>query len=141
MNDPASSPKNSRWKAALILAFVFMLGAGCGIGGGLLVLRRVVRHAMTSPGGQKTPVDYIAVSLEREMTSKLKLTDEERAQVHDDLEKAADEFKKLRADTLQKTKDKARDSLDRIAGHLPPEKAASLRELAAKKLKPWGLLD
>jgi hypothetical protein len=41
----------------------------------------------------------------------------------------------------EKVSQKARESLERIASQLPPEKAAKLRERASSRLKPWGLLE
>ncbi|MFO1483200.1 MAG: hypothetical protein U1F71_07505 [Verrucomicrobiaceae bacterium] len=136
-----ASPAHSRWKALLLLAFVFMLGAACGIGGGLLVVRRIAQHAITHPGGENAPMDRASAHIESLIASDLDLTAEERAAVHTELQKTASDFKALRAEVWQKTTVNLQDMLDRIAKHLPPEKQSRLREQAAKRLKPWGLMS
>lgn len=141
MNDSSSSPKSSRWKAVLLLGLVFVLGAGCGIGGGLLVLRRMVHRAITDPQSDRTPVDLVIAALERDVSSELDLDDAQRKQLHESLQVTAKDFKGLRIEIWQKAREKTRESLDRIASQLPPEKAAKLRERATSRLKPWGLLE
>lgn len=141
MNDSSPSPKNSRWKAVLLLGLVFVLGAACGIGGGLLVLRRVVHRAIADPQSEHTPVDLVIAAFERDIASELDLDDAQRHQLHESLQVTAKDFKGLRIEIWQKARAKARESLERIASQLPPEKAAKLREHATSRLKPWGLLE
>jgi hypothetical protein len=141
MNDSSSSPKRSRWKAVALLGLVFVLGAACGIGGGLFVLRRVVHRAITDPQSDRTPVDLVIAALERDVSSELDLDDAQRHQLHQSLQITAQDFKGLRIEVWQKAREKARESLERIASQLPPEKAAKLREHATSRLKPWGLLE
>jgi len=141
MNDSSSSPKSSRWKAVLLLVLVFVLGAGCGIGGGLLVLRRVVHRAIAEPQSEHTPVDLVIAALERDISGDLDLDDAQRQQLHESLQATAKDFKDLRVEIWQKARTKATESLERIASQLPPDKAAKLRERAKSRLQPWGLLE
>jgi hypothetical protein len=141
MNESSPSPKRSRWKAVALLGLVFVLGAACGIGGGLLVLRRLVQNAISEPQGNRTPVDLVIAALEREILSELDLDAAQRKQLHESLQITVQDFKGLRVEVWQKAREKTRESLDRIASQLPPEKAAKLRERAANRLKPWGLLE
>jgi len=141
MNDSSSSPKSSRWKAVALLVLVFVLGAGCGIGGGLLVLRRVVHRAIAEPQNGHTPVDFVVAALERDISADLDLDDAQRQQLHESLQTTAKDFKDLRMEIWQKARTKATESLERIASQLPPEKAAKLRERAKSRLQPWGLLE
>ncbi|MBK8037949.1 MAG: hypothetical protein IPK22_12600 [Verrucomicrobiaceae bacterium] len=141
MNESSPSPKRSRWKAVLLLGLVFVLGAACGIGGGLFVLRRVVHRAITDPQSDRTPVDLVIAALERDVSSELDLDDAQRHQLHQSLQITVKDFKGLRIEVWQKAREKARESLERIASQLPPEKAARLREHATSRLKPWGLLE
>jgi hypothetical protein len=141
MNDSSPSPKRSRWKAVALLGLVFVLGAACGIGGGLLVLRRLVQHAIAEPQSNRTPVDLVIAALEREMLFELDLDDAQRHQLHQSLQITAQDFKGLRVEVWQKAREKTRESLERIASQLPPEKAVKLRERASSRLKPWGLLE
>jgi hypothetical protein len=141
MNDSSSSPKSSRWKAVLLLVLVFVLGAGCGIGGGLFVLRRVVHRAIAEPQSDFTPVDFIVAALEHDISSELELDTSQRNQLHATLQLTARDMKVLRSEMWEKVSQKARESLERIASQLPPEKAAKLRERASSRLKPWGLLE
>jgi hypothetical protein len=141
MNDASSSPQNSRWKAVLLLGLVFVLGAACGIGGGLFVLRRMVHRAIADPQSEHTPVDLVIAALERDVSAEIDLDDAQRQQLHESLQITAKDFKGLRIEIWQKAREKTRESLDRIASQLPPEKAAKLRERAISRLKPWGLLE
>ncbi len=124
-----------------LLGLVFVLGAACGIGGGLLVLRRLVQHAIAEPQSNRTPVDLVIAALEREMLFELDLDDAQRHQLHQSLQITAQDFKGLRVEVWQKAREKTRESLERIASQLPPEKAVKLRERASSRLKPWGLLE
>jgi len=138
MNTPSIT--SSRWKAVLLLLLVFALGAGCGIGGGMLVLRRMVQHAIAHPDDEHAPVDRVVGKIESMMVAELDLTDSERSEVHAELLRAAAEFKTLRLEVWQKASMSVAGSLDRICQHLPAEKQATLRNKAAERLGPWGLL-
>jgi hypothetical protein len=139
MNTPSNT--SSRWKAVLLLLLVFALGAGCGIGGGLLVLRRIVQHAIAHPDESHAPVDRLVGKIEALMVAELDLTDSERIAVHAELQETATEFKALRREVWQKAGVSVAGSLDRICQHLPAEKQAILRKKAAERLGPWGLLS
>ena len=139
MNTPSNT--SSRWKAVLLLLLVFALGAGCGIGGGLLVLRRIVQRAIAHPDESRAPVERVVGKIESLMVAELDLTDSERSAVHAELLQAATEFKALRLEVWQKAGMSAAGALDRICQHLPAEKQATLRKKAAERLGPWGLLS
>lgn len=139
MNSPSNT--SSRWKAVLLLLLVFALGAGCGIGGGLLVLRRIVQHAIAHPDESHAPVDRVVGKIESLMKAELDLTDSERNAVHAELLQTATEFKALRREVWQKAGMSVAGSLDRLCQHLPAEKQAILRKKAAERLGPWGLLN
>jgi hypothetical protein len=139
MNTP--STHSSRWKAILLLLLVFILGAGCGIGGGLLILRRIVQHAIAHPNESHAPVDRLVGKIEALMVAELDLTETERSAVHAELQQTATDFKSLRHEVWQKAGMSVADSLDRLCKHLPAEKQATLRKKAADRLGPWGLID
>ena len=90
---------------------------------------------------EHTPVDLVIAALERDVSAELDLDDAQRQQLHESLQITAKDFKGLRIEIWQKAREKTRESLDRIASQLPPEKAAKLRERAISRLKPWGLLE
>lgn len=139
MNNP--SPTSSRWKAILFLLLVFALGAGCGIGGGLILLRRVVQHAIAHPNDEHAPVDRVVSRLEAQLVADLDLTDSERSAVHAELLHAAADFKTLRLEVWQKARLNVEGSLDRICHHLPESKQALVRKKAVEKLGTWGLIN
>lgn len=132
---------SSRWKAVLLLLLVFALGIGCGVGGGLLVLRRIAQHAIAHPNDAHAPADRLVGKMESLMASELALTDSERSAVHAELQQSAADLKALRLEVWQKTGLTVAASLDRICTHLPAEKQATLRKKAAERLGPWGLLS
>ena len=125
----------------LLLLLVFSLGAGCGIGGGLLVLRRILQNAIAHPSESHAPVDRLMHKVESLMVSDLNLTNTERAAVHAELLQTAADFKALRLEVWQKAGASVAGSLDRICKHLPAEKQSLLRKKATERLGPWGLLS
>lgn len=135
-----SPTHSSRWKAVLLLLLVFALGAGCGIGGGLLVLRRILQRAIAHSSESHAPVDRLMHKIESVMVAELSLTETERTAVHAELQQTAADFKALRQEVWQKAGTSVGGSLDRICKHLPAEKQALLRKKAAERLGPWGLL-
>ncbi|WP_395751436.1 hypothetical protein [Prosthecobacter sp.] len=135
-----TSPTSSRWKAVLLLLLVFALGAGCGIGGGLLVVRRIAQHAIAHPNEDHAPMDRVVSKIESLMVAELNLTESERSAVHAELQQTAAEFKTLRQEMWQKAGANVESSLDRLCQHLPAEKQAMLRKKAAERLGPWGLM-
>lgn len=138
MNTPPNH--SSRWKAVLLLLLVFALGAGCGIGGGLLLLRRVVQRAIAHPDKAHAPVDRLVGKVESVMAAELNLTEAERSAVHGELLQTAADFKALRQEVWTKAGMNVEGSLERICKHLPAEKQALLRKKAAERLGPWGLV-
>lgn len=140
MNSIPTQTPHSRWKAALLLALVFVLGAGCGIGGGLLVVRHIVQREIAHPSGDHAPIDLVVGRIESSLTSDLDLTETERAAVHTELLQTANDFKALRKEVWSKAAFNVQATLDRLAKHLPPDKAARLRSEAERRLTPWGVM-
>jgi len=134
-------PRTSRYKAVVLLLFVFVLGAACGIGGGLLVLRRVAQQAINAQNTKNAPINIAMRLLEEDLVRQIEFDSKEQAMLNFELKQAASDFTGLRIEIWQKAREKTRESLDRIASQLPPEKAAKLRERATSRLKPWGLLE
>ncbi len=141
MNSNIPQTSRSRWKAVLLLALVFLLGAGCGIGGGLLVMRRVFQHAIAHPDGKHAPVDLIVGRIESKILSDIDLTEDERTAVQAELTQTAADLKALRVEIWGKVSLNVQATLDRLAKRLPPEKVTRLRSETEKYLKPWGLMS
>ena len=139
---PAINPRgSSRLKAVLLLLLVFVLGAACGIGGGLIVLRRLAQQAINAPNTKNAPINVAMRLLEDDLAGHVELSDKEKAMLNFELSECGTAFKDLRMEIWQKARTKATESLERIASQLPPDKAAKLRERAKSRLQPWGLLE
>lgn len=140
MNTDPTLPARSRWKAVLLLLLVFMLGAGCGVGGGLLVLRSVLRRAIATAPGEVAPADFVVDALDSKIGRELELDEPQRQAIHAELMLTAGQFKALREHVTHETRTYVEDALTRSARHLPAEKHAHLRELVSRRLQPWGLM-
>ena len=142
MNPSEVPVKKSRstWKAALLLLVVFLLGAGCGLGGSMLLLRSWIRLAVTSPVNNHGPLDKLASRIEYHLQRSLKLSDDELRAVHEELALSTRKAKELRLRVGDEARGLAEDTIVRIGSHLPPDKQANLRKQATARLEPWGLL-
>lgn len=142
MNPPEVpvKPSRSKWKAALLLVFVFILGGACGLGGGILLLRSWIRLAITAPLSQQGPLDKLAAQIEGKIGRSLKLSEDELRAVHDELAVSTRKAKELRLRTGDEVRALAEDTIARISSHLPSDKQAKWRQQAAARLEPWGLL-
>ncbi|MDZ4288486.1 MAG: hypothetical protein U0984_11040 [Prosthecobacter sp.] len=141
MNTPADPPPAPhRSRALLLLLFVFLLGAASGIGGGLLILRGLAQRAFAGDLRDNSPVEFVVATLEKQLSSELDLTPEERQAARRELAVTVTRFKDLRTRLRTDARAVVEDTLVRVEQHLPPEKRVRLRERAANRLRPWGLV-
>lgn len=137
--DPPAKPTSGTWKALLVLALVFLLGAATGIGGGLLFLRAQIRKAATAPLNNQGPFDKLSARIESQLVKNLQLDPPERSAVHEELAVTSRRAKELRLRLADDIRALAGDTIARIGGHLSAEKQAKLRQDADAWLAPWGL--
>lgn len=137
---PPSAPPR-RLRALLLLLLVFCLGAASGIGGGLILLQRLAHRAWAGEMGEKSPMELVTQSLERQMSDELDLTPAERRAVQRELAVTVLRFRDLRTRLRADSREIVEDTLTRLEKHLPPEKTARLRERAGSRLRPWGLMQ
>jgi hypothetical protein len=135
-----SKPSGSKWKAALLLVFVFMLGGACGLGGGMLLLRSWIWLAITAPLSHHGPIDKLAAQIESKIGRSFKLSADELRAVHDELAVSSRKAKELRLRVGDEARALVEDSIARIGSHLPADKQANWRQQATARLEPWGLL-
>ncbi len=142
MNAPEipAKPSRSKWKAALLLIFVFLLGGACGLGGGMILLRSWIRLAITAPLSHQGPVDKLAARIESNIGRSFKLSTDELHAVHDELAVSTRKAKELRLRVGDDARALAEDTIVRIGSHLPADKQAAWRQQATARLAPWGLL-
>ena len=133
---PASKP----WRGLLLLGLVFFLGAACGIGGGLLVMRGLAQRAFKGDLRASGPVDFLAGVLEQQIATDLELTPAQRAAAHQELETTVARFKDLRAQLRTDARIIVADTVTRVEQHLPPEKRPLLRQRVKDRLGDWGLV-
>jgi hypothetical protein len=60
--------------------------------------------------------------------------------VHEELLTTAHEFRQTRVKMITDTRERVRETLARVAKHLPEEKRTLLQERASQRLRPWGLI-
>lgn len=137
MTTPPPSPKP--WRGLLLLAFVFLLGAGCGIGGGLLVLRSLAQRAVKGDLRDNGPVAVLTSVLEKQIAGDLDLTPAEQAAAHRELQVTLAQIRDLRLRLRSDAQTMVVDTLTRIEPHLPPEKRGLLRQRVKERLGDWGL--
>lgn len=139
VDPPPAAPRSTR--ALLLLLLVFLVGAACGVGGGLLVLRHYARRAFIGEMRENGPVELVTAALEKQVSSELDLTAEERQAARRELAITVTRFKELRSRLRTDAREVIEDTVVRIEQHLPPEKRAKLRERVGNRLKPWGLVQ
>ena len=143
MNPPSESspaPRRKRWAAIALLALMFLLGIITGVGGGALVLRHRLQQRAFSLGKSPGPGDLFIDRIEKEMTSRLALTDEEKSTVKSELAVTRDQVQAIRQRAVLDLRTTTRETLDRIKSKLPAEKRGLLESKARERLGPWGLL-
>lgn len=138
---PVERPAGTRpWKALLLLLLLFVIGVGCGVGGSLFALRRVLQRGMAErPALTRAPVDRLMSRFSQEISEGLELDAVQRRAVEVELEVTAGELKRLRAETTANMQRIAEDTIIRVERHLPEDKRPAFREGARKRLEPWGL--
>lgn len=109
MTTPTSNPqpKRRRWLAALVLAGVFLAGLA---GGAFLVFQKQVCHVLSAPAAGPAPIDRLLAAGEKRLASELRLTEPERASVHDSLTHTAARLKDLRWRTAAELRELVRSA-------------------------------
>jgi len=141
-SETSNVPKRrSKWKALLLLVFVFFLGAIAGVGTcGAIIVAKLKADAR-NPGGASRPMQRFFDRAEKQLGKELDLDPTERQAVHDELAVTSGRVREIRLNLSRDVRTLARETVDRIASHLTPAKQSLLREKATKHLGPWGLLD
>ena len=120
-----------------MLVIVFVLGIVIGVGGAALVVRRTLQEKIASGTVGNNVLDH----LEKELSSRLKLTPAEQAAVAPEFEITRHQIQSHRLEMLKVMRETSEDTLQRIKSKLPPEKQILLDDAARKRLAPWGLLQ
>lgn len=134
---PRSGTAGLRWKTIGFICLVFILGMLTGLGGGAVVLRKVMQSKLTGGRINMPLLDHA----EREITAKLHLTAIEKAAVGSELEITRSQITGRRQEMLAHLREIADDTLARIKTHLPEEKQLQLDQEARKRFTPWGILQ
>ena len=138
--DTASPSSGNRLRAFLLIVLVFVLGAASGIGGGLLVLQRLMQRSFAGDFVKNGPGEILAATLENQIASEVDMTPAERAAAKQEVEASLVKFKELRMRMRGDVRDIVKDTLLRVESRLPPEKRDKLRERVTARLQPWGLM-
>lgn len=78
---------------------------------------------------------------ESQLSKELNLTPTERSHVRAELQKTRDRMIEIRLRRSAEMRQLTRETIDRIASGLPPEKQTGLRKHAQNRFAPWGLLE
>ena len=141
MTAPTSDPQPTRRRslAAALLAGVFCAGLAGGAGGAFLFFQNQVRHVLTAPAAAPAPIDRLLIVWEKRLAADLRLSESERASVHDSLTQTGVRLKDLRARSASELQDLVRHAIEDVGANLPPEKAERARADIRARLAPWGL--
>jgi hypothetical protein len=142
--EPSPPPTSSRrglGKAILLLFGVFLLGNLTGIGGSIVVILKRFQENVRHPELITGPTSRFLHRTESQLTQELHLTPAEQLQVRAELQKTRDQIIDIRLRRSEEMRQLTRETIDRIAANLPPEKQAGLRKHAQKQFAPWGLLE
>jgi hypothetical protein len=110
------------WKAILVLTLVFIAGIAVGVLGTRVVVRSYLQAAIAHP-------ERIQVVIERNLTRKLRLDGEQRAELADILTDTRGELHTLRVQYQPQAAEILRKADARIAKLLTPEQLARYEEL------------
>lgn len=139
-SESSPAPRRKRLAALALLALMFLLGVIAGVGGGALVLRHRLQQRAFSLGKSPAASDLFIDRLEKEMSSGMDLTNEEKAVVGSELAVTREQVHAIRQRAVLDLRTTTRDTLDRIKSKLPIEKRESMESRARERLGPWGLL-
>ena len=130
-------------KAAVWIVAVFILGAVCGIGGTAIVathrLQSAFRENLRDSAHPQGPADRILDRFEDKLTRELELTAGEQAAVSAELDITRRQIGEVRTGVGRDMRRIAIGSVLRVGRVLPQEKRRAFREMARKRLEPWGL--
>lgn len=136
---PKLEKRKSSKKAIVLLVMVFLLGAITGMGGSIMVMIHRLQNNLNNPELADGPANRVINRMENDLKSHLDLSPEESSAVREELEQSRKELREIRIKLSQDLRRVAGDTTDRIGNRLPEAKRQPLRDLANKRLKPWGL--
>ena len=110
------------WKSILVLILVFVAGISVGVVGTRVVVRSYLQTAIAHP-------ERIQALIERNLTRKLRLDGEQRAELAEILTDARGELHSLRVQYQPQAADILRKADDRITKLLTPEQLTRYEEL------------
>jgi hypothetical protein len=128
-----------RAKSFLAAAVLLALGFGGGTVFGLWLSARFFTQFLAVSPEAPGPGDYLVDRLVRKLAAELDLTPEERAAVAAEFRASVVQTKRLRAETTLRMREIVRDTNARVAGRLPPAKAAQFRDYTVRHFQSLGL--
>ncbi len=128
-----------RTKSLLAAAALLVLGFGGGTVFGLWLSARFFTQFLAVSPDAPGPGDYLVERIVRNLAAELDLTAAERAAVEAEFRASVVRTKRLRAETTLKMREIVRDTNARVAGKLPPDKAAKFRDFTVRQFQALGL--
>lgn len=142
-SNPTSSTRRFPIKSLALLTSLFCLGAVAGAGGMALVatkrLQSEFRENMLQPDRSPGPADRLFDRMEKGISSELELSDTQRAAVAKELGESRIQLRAARAEVRDELRRIVRDTVTRVNGSLPEVKRPRFREMAERRLRPWGM--
>ena len=128
-----------RWKAICAAGALLLTGMAAGaaltVHFGLNFARRII----AAQPGLPAPVDGAMAHLEADWVAAIHLDAKQTAHVHAELARSGEEFKHLRADTVQRLQFLLNDMVVRSATALTPTQREALYDRARQRLALFGL--
>src|SRR5690242_14747212 len=116
----------NRFKPWLLLVLVFIAGIGVGAVGVRLFVHRVMFHP-----------EIIPQKIEHDLAADLNLSPEQKAQVHQIMEKSQAQFRAMRERFHPEIAKIFKEADDQIASILTPEQRVKFEKYRAEKQKRW----
>lgn len=119
-----------RWKPWLVLTLVFLAGVVFGVVATRVVVRHYVRTAITQP-------EMIRARIERDLTRRLKLNDQQRPQVHAALVRAHARLQTLRQEFQPRFLVIVSDAQQEVSSVLTPEQREQFEKFKLETQPFW----
>lgn len=129
----------SKWRGWLVAAAIFLLGVAVGGAGVTALGVRAFRKAMQSPASTRGMADRAVARIGADLTESLQLTPEQSTRVQAALNASAARMRAIRIEAAARAVAELRESTDRIAAELPPEKHAELYRVVGRRFERLGL--
>ena len=131
--------KKSRWKAWAAAVMILFVGIALGVSLTLRFGLNLARGMVLAREGSPAPIDNGLAHLEASWADTLHLTPEQRALIHEELQRSKPELQRFRADTVERLQVVLGEMVQRCEKPLDEQQREALRRHVKSRLDLFGL--